>query len=325
MKKTLCIVILVWTCLNGVTQNNDWINDGELLSSIRHKLNMLKVQHDSLLRTIDSTLTTLEHKYDSAYEPKITSGTSFQYLDGTKSWRIFPDIPVQYWVGLDGSIYLVGGNSAIRLPKSGKIDFGNLGYTFHSLFLSEDSTGLSTDGNFSASGTVTGTNLNILNWNTAFGWGPHSGRYWLYGDTGAIKKLAAYHWSVMQLALKANLSAPHFTGSGVQVDSTIYTTIKPSVNSSTAVTLDFALGNKQIVTITGSCTVTLKNCRAGPTYTIEFRHEASTTAYTVAFSPAIKWPAGVAPVFPNTDGAISTVTFYEDGTNYIGGYLMDQK
>ncbi len=53
---------------------------------------------------------------------------------------------------------------------------------------------------------------NSANWNTAFGWGNHSGLYWAKADTGSNGKLAGYYWSTVQNALKANLASPSFTG-----------------------------------------------------------------------------------------------------------------
>lgn len=77
-----------------------------------------------------------------------------------------------------------------------------------------------------------------------------------------------------------------------------------------------ANGPLQKCTRNASCTLTLTAPPTAQTLIMKFVHEASATAYTVAFSPAVKNPAGTGFVFTNTSGAIDIVTFYWDGTNY---------
>ena len=98
-------------------------------------------------------------------------------------------------------------------------------------------------------------------------------------------------------------------------------------NSSTSITVDANLRNFHQVIRTGSCTVTLTSPRTGsnPRVTIVFVHEASTNAYTVAFSPVPLWSGGTAPTFTNTSSAIDMVSLIWDGAHWIGWQTPDHK
>lgn len=90
-------------------------------------------------------------------------------------------------------------------------------------------------------------------------------------------------------------------------------------NSSTAITINFSTnGPVQKVTRTGSATYTLVAPANAGTVILKFVHEASATAYTVSFSPGVKFSNGVTPTWTNTSGAIDIVTFYWDGTTWFG-------
>lgn len=90
-------------------------------------------------------------------------------------------------------------------------------------------------------------------------------------------------------------------------------------NSGTSKTLDFATnGPLQKVTRTGSCTFTLTAPSKPGMVVVKMVHEASATAYTVTFSPTVKWPGGTSPTWTNTSGAIDLVSLYWDGTSWFG-------
>jgi hypothetical protein len=124
-------------------------------------------------------------------------------------------------------------------------------------------------------------------------------------------------------ALKLNINNPAPTG--VVANASFHKVISDSAvsagyhgygNSSTAITVYCTRGNMMGITRTGNCTVTLAGMVAGQTVKIIFTYESSATAYTVAFSPTVKWPGGTALTFTNTSGAIDVVAIFYDGTNY---------
>jgi hypothetical protein len=124
-------------------------------------------------------------------------------------------------------------------------------------------------------------------------------------------------------ALKAPIANPTFTGKvgnssyhKITADSAVLAGYKALGNSSTAITIYASQSNMFGITRTGSCTVTLFGMVAGQTIKIIFTHEASASAYTVAFSPTVKWPGGTALTFTNTSGAIDVVAIFYDGGNY---------
>lgn len=89
-------------------------------------------------------------------------------------------------------------------------------------------------------------------------------------------------------------------------------------NSGAAITVTFTTnGPTQKVTRNNNTTVTLAAPGAGY-YTIRFVHDATANSYTVAFSPSVKFPAGTAPTWSQTNGAIDILTLYFDGTTWYG-------
>jgi hypothetical protein len=92
-------------------------------------------------------------------------------------------------------------------------------------------------------------------------------------------------------------------------------------NSGASKTLDFAAnGPVQKVTRTANTTLTLTAPAIPAMVVIKLVHEASTTAYTVAYSPTPKWPGGVAPTYTNTSGAVDILTLYWDGVTWYGSF-----
>ena len=90
-------------------------------------------------------------------------------------------------------------------------------------------------------------------------------------------------------------------------------------NSGAAITLNFATnGPIQKVTRTASATYTLTAPTYPGTVLVRFIHEASATAYTVTFSPTVKFPGGVAPTWTNSSGAIDVLSLYWDGAAWYG-------
>lgn len=90
-------------------------------------------------------------------------------------------------------------------------------------------------------------------------------------------------------------------------------------NSGTAKAINFASnGPLQKVTRTGNCTFTLTAPSTPGTVILRMVHEASATAYTVTFSPTVKFPDGTAPTWTNTSGAVDILTLYWDGTTWWG-------
>lgn len=87
-------------------------------------------------------------------------------------------------------------------------------------------------------------------------------------------------------------------------------------NSGTALTVNFTTnGPAQKATRTGNCTFTLAAPRLG-TYILKLI--ANGSAFTVAFSPSVKWDHSVVPSWSSTNGAIDLITLYYDGTSWYG-------
>jgi hypothetical protein len=92
--------------------------------------------------------------------------------------------------------------------------------------------------------------------------------------------------------------------------------------SGTAVTIDWTLGNKSTVELTGDATLTF-TAPAGETNLLLRVVHDDPGGHTITWPAAVKWPAGSAPTL--TTGATKTdiITFYYDGTNYYGAFGLD--
>jgi hypothetical protein len=116
------------------------------------------------------------------------------------------------------------------------------------------------------------------------------------------------------------------TGSGVLVFNTNAALTNPTVtnyvetpysaNSSTAITLDLANGTVQIITLTGSATITMPTATSGKSF-IMYLKQDGTGSRTVTWS-TVKWSGGTAPTITSTASRQDIYSFFADGTNWYG-------
>jgi hypothetical protein len=92
-------------------------------------------------------------------------------------------------------------------------------------------------------------------------------------------------------------------------------------NSSTALTVDFANGPNQAITLTGNCTFTFANPIAGDTYVLRLTQDG-TGSRTVTWPAAVKWPAATAPVLTTAAAGVDVVSLYYNGTSYYGAFAL---
>lgn len=89
-----------------------------------------------------------------------------------------------------------------------------------------------------------------------------------------------------------------------------------SANSSTAITLALTNGTVQIITLTGTCTITMPTAVSGKSF-IMFLKQDATGSRTVTWS-TVKWPGGTAPTITSTASRQDIYSFFSDGTNWYG-------
>ena len=106
------------------------------------------------------------------------------------------------------------------------------------------------------------------------------------------------------------------TATKIQSDSVMIPGVKAYGNSGTAMNIYCSQQNTATITRTGNCTFTLVGGVSGETLAILFTHEASSTTYSVAFSPQVTWTA--APTFTNTTGAKDIVVLKLIGSTWFG-------
>jgi hypothetical protein len=87
------------------------------------------------------------------------------------------------------------------------------------------------------------------------------------------------------------------------------------VNSSTALTIDLSNGTVQVVTLTGSPTITMPAAVAGKSFIMYLK--TGSGSYTVTWS-TVKWPSTTAPTLTSTASKMDIFSFFSDGTNWYG-------
>jgi len=98
---------------------------------------------------------------------------------------------------------------------------------------------------------------------------------------------------------------------------TSYTETAFTANSSTAITLNItANGTVQIITLTGSATITMPTAVAGKSFVLFLKQDA-TGSRAVTWS-TVKWPGGTAPTITTTASKQDIFSFFSDGTNWYG-------
>jgi hypothetical protein len=97
---------------------------------------------------------------------------------------------------------------------------------------------------------------------------------------------------------------------------TNYTETAFTANSSTAITLALTNGTVQIITLTGTATITMPTATAGKSF-ILFLKQDGTGSRTVTWT-TVKWPGGTAPTITSTASKQDIYSFFADGTNWYG-------
>lgn len=89
-----------------------------------------------------------------------------------------------------------------------------------------------------------------------------------------------------------------------------------SANSSTAITLSLANGTVQIITLTGSATITMPTAVSGKSFIMYLRQDG-TGSRTVTWS-TVNWAGGTAPTVTSTASKQDIYSFFSDGTSWYG-------
>jgi len=107
----------------------------------------------------------------------------------------------------------------------------------------------------------------------------------------------------------ANLTNPTVTN---------YTETPFTANTSTAITIALTNGTVQILTLTGSPTITMPAAVSGKSFIIMLKTGAG--SFTVTWT-TVKWPSGTAPTITSTASRQDVFSFFSDGTNWYGSVL----
>lgn len=92
-------------------------------------------------------------------------------------------------------------------------------------------------------------------------------------------------------------------------------------NSGSSLTINYANGAAQLVTMTGSSTFTFSNGITGGAYVLRLVQGGS-GSYTVTWPASVVWPGGSPPTLSTTVGEVDLINFYYDGTAYRGSFAL---
>lgn len=93
-------------------------------------------------------------------------------------------------------------------------------------------------------------------------------------------------------------------------------------NSGTAATIDWRLGNKQKITLTGNATLTFTNPEGQCNLILKIIQDA-TGNRIVTWDSDVKWAGAIAPTLSTGANKTDIAAFYYDGTNYFGVLSTD--
>lgn len=89
-------------------------------------------------------------------------------------------------------------------------------------------------------------------------------------------------------------------------------------NISGATEINWTNSNNQAATLTADVSFTFTNPKPGAWYTLELRQGGAGGFVVTAWPGTVVWPAGTAPVLTTTAGRTDLISFYWNGTAYIG-------
>ena len=119
-----------------------------------------------------------------------------------------------------------------------------------------------------------------------------------------------------QILISNGASAPSFSTTITNPTVTNYTETVYTANSSTAITLALTNGTFQIITLTGSATITMPTAAAGKSFILLLRQDA-TGSRTVTWT-TVNWAGATAPTVTSTASKQDIYSFFRDGTSWYG-------
>jgi hypothetical protein len=108
----------------------------------------------------------------------------------------------------------------------------------------------------------------------------------------------------------------------ITLTKSLYTTEDDDGNSGTSLTVNWTERNFKKVTLTGNCTFTFTAPTGATTLILKLLQDG-TGSRTVTWPSSVKWSGGTAPTLTTTVGRSDIISFYFDGTYYIGTSVLN--
>lgn len=113
---------------------------------------------------------------------------------------------------------------------------------------------------------------------------------------------------------------------GSPFDSTQYWTTEINNGDSGATkTINWAVGNKQKLTLTASCTLTFDPEPGGACNLILKLIQGGSGSYEVTWPADVNWTGNTPPTLTTDVGAVDLICFFYDGSEFHGQAMLDSR
>jgi hypothetical protein len=208
----------------------------------------------------------------------------------------------------------VRGASTGNVSLSGALTHDGVTYSTGNLFLAKDQTTGSQNGVYTVNTSGAWTRYEGLNWKTGLQFYVQEGTInaksnWEVVTTGAIT--VGTTTLVIEETAQRHVKTTHWAS---EID---------NGNSGTSKAIDWRVGQKQKLTLTGNLATFTWTAPPGPCNLILKLIQGGAGSFTVTWPAAVLWPDNIAPVLTTTVGKIDIVAMYYDGTNYFASCIKN--
>jgi hypothetical protein len=105
-------------------------------------------------------------------------------------------------------------------------------------------------------------------------------------------------------------------------DAQAYFAVVDNGNSGASKTINWTLGNKQIITLNNNCTLSFTAPSGACSMNLVIKQDAGGSR-TITWPAAVKWSNDVTPTLTTTGSAVDIVSLIFDGTDYYAAAALN--